>query len=144
MPKSKIVDEQEVMDWFDEDRTYQWMVDTYRDKYGIDTTISMWGNFRRRRGLARRVAWDDQLIPWKVHEDHRYAYPILMLRKEARRRAGFPLPAGVDREVDVWLRKMRANGTVLAYIPEIGNGWHYVPRRDGLDHDIIREPEWRA
>lgn len=141
MAVSKIQNEQEVLRWFEEGRTYAWMVDTYRTKYNIETGISMWSNFRRRHGLDRKVAWDDQLIPWKVELEHRYAYPILMLRKEARRRAGLPLPEGEDAAVDGWLAGMVRDGTVLHYEPETEQGWFYVPRRDGVDLDIIREPE---
>jgi hypothetical protein len=141
MPGSKIQNETEVKRWFEQGRTYAWMVEEYRRKYNIETTISMWGNFRRRHGLERRVAWDDQLIPWVVQLEHRYDYPILMLRKEARRRAGLPLPEGADHEVDAWLRGMEENGTVLHYDPETEQGWFYVPRRADVDKDIIREPD---
>lgn len=141
MPGSKIQNENEVMRWFRQGRTYAWMVEEYRRKYNIETTISMWGNFRRRHGLERRVAWDDQLIPWVVKLEHRYDYPILMLRKEARRRAGLPLPEGQDKEVDAWLRGMEENGTVLHYDGDTEAGWFYVPRREGVDEDIIREPD---
>lgn len=144
MPGSKIQNEQEVLKWFEQGRTYAWMVEEYRRKYNIETTISMWGNFRRRHGLERRLAWDDQLIPWVVELQHRYDYPILMLRKEARRRAGFPLPEGSDREVDAWLAGMKRDGTVLHYDPDTEQGWFYVPRREGVDKDIIREPDSRV
>ncbi|MEX0427887.1 hypothetical protein AB3X52_09665 [Nocardioides sp. DS6] len=140
MGKSKIQNEREVLRWFEEGRTYEWMVRTYRQKYNIETTISMWGNFRRRRGLDRRITWDDELIPWKIKPEHNHDYPILMLRKEARRRAGFPLPDGVDGEVDAWLRGMQRDGTVLHYDPTAKKGWCYVPRRSGVDTDIIRKP----
>jgi hypothetical protein len=141
MPGSKIQNEQEVLKWFAEGRTYQWMVEKYREKYKIETTISMWGNFRRRHGLDRRMAWDDQLIPWPVKVEHRYSWPILMLRKEARRRAGLPLTADAEHEVDAWLAGMERDGTVLHYDPDTEQGWFYVPRRKGVDTDIIRHPE---
>ena len=92
MGKSKIQNEREVLRWFEEGRTCEWMVRTYRQKYNIETTISMWANFRRRRGLVRRLTWDDELILWKIKPQHNHGYPILMLRKEARR--GWVPPAG--------------------------------------------------
>ena len=143
MAGSKIQNEQEVLRWFEQGRTYAWMVEEYRRKYNIETTISMWGNFRRRHGLDRRVVWDDQLIPWKVELKHRYDDPILLLRKEARRRAGKELPEGVAPEVDAWLRGMERDGTVVHYEPATEQGWFYVPRRKGIDKDIIREPDHR-
>lgn len=63
MGRRKIQDESEVIRWFEEGRTYQWMIEEYRRKYDIETVVSMWGNFRRRRGLDRRIVRDDDLIP---------------------------------------------------------------------------------
>lgn len=139
MGRRKIQDESEVLRWFDEGRTYAWMVATYREKYAIETTVAMWGNFRRRRGLDRRITWDDELVPWVVELRHRYDYPALMVRKEARRRAGFDMTGDQHHEIDTWLAGMRSAGTVLHYDPS--TGWNYVPRRAGIDRDIIREPD---
>lgn len=141
MGASKIQNEQEVLKWFEEGRTYEWMIQTYLEKYNIETTVSMWGNFRRRKGLDRRTAWDTELIPWAIHPRHRYQYAILMLRKEARRRAGFDITEQQEHEIDAWLAGMEANGTVLHYDPDTDQGWFYVPRREGVDTDIIRRPE---
>jgi hypothetical protein len=141
MGRSKIRDEQEVIRWFEEGITYEEMVQRYRDKYGIETTFSMFGNFRRRRGLARRITRDDELIPWAVKVEHRHDYPILMLRKEARRRAGLPLSDEDDSAVDAWIRGMKEDGTVLHYEPETDEGWFYVPPRPGVDVDLIRVPD---
>lgn len=140
MPAKKIQDETEVMRWFREGRTYKWMIEQYQKKYNIETTIATWSNFRRRHGLDRRMAWDGNLIPWKVEAQHRYAYPILMLRKEARRRAGFDLsPKEVD-EVEGFIRSLERDGAVIHYDPETKEGWFRVPRREGTDMDLIREP----
>lgn len=139
MAASKIQNEQEVKRWFEEGRTYAWMVEEYRRKYNIETSISMWGNFRRRHGFDRRTAWDTDLIPWAIDVKHRYDYPVLMLRKEARRRAGFPMTAEQEHEIDAWLAGMEANNAVLHYDPDTEQGWFYVPREPG-DTDIIRRP----
>lgn len=140
MPASKIVDEGEVIRWFEEGRTYQWMVDTYREKYNIETVPSLWGNFRRRRGLARRLARDDDMIPWEVKREHRWAWPINMLRQEVRRRAGFELTPDMEERVDGWLRGVEQDGTVLHYDPDTEKGWFYVARRPDIDTDLIRVP----
>lgn len=50
MGKRKIVDEGEVIRWFEEGWTYKEMIDEYKRKYNIETVSSMWGSFRRRRG----------------------------------------------------------------------------------------------
>jgi hypothetical protein len=36
---------------------------------------------------------------------------------------------------------MEEDGTVLHYDPDTEQGWFYVPKRDGIDTDLIRKPE---
>ena len=67
---SKIQDEAEAIRWIAEGRTYAWIVEEYRRKYAIDTSLSMWSNLRRRKGLDRRIVRDDELIPWAVAPQH--------------------------------------------------------------------------
>lgn len=128
------------MRWFNEGVTYEEMQQRYRDKYNIETTLSMWGNFRRRKGLPRRITRDDDLIPWMVKPQHRHSYPILMLRKEARRRSGAPVTEEQSREIDGWLRNLKEDGAVVHYDPDTEQGWFYVKRRPDIDTDIIRRP----
>lgn len=139
MPASKIVDEQEVLRWFEEGRTYEWMCQEYRRKYDVETVPSLWGNFRRRRGLVRRTVRDDNLIPWAVREEHRYKFPVRMLRLEARARAGEPI-----READAlrhrnFMAHLQENGLVIAYLPDTEEGFVYTPRLPS-DDDVIRRP----
>lgn len=139
MPASKIVNEQEVIRWFEEGRTYQWMIDEYQRKYNIETVPSMWGNFRRRRGLARRIVRDDELIPWEVKEEHRWKYDLQMLRVEGRRRAGAEIRETDETRVNSWLAKLEDEGAVVLYDPDTEEGFHWVARED-TDADIIRRP----
>lgn len=144
MGRSKIVDHGEVLRWFQEGRTYQWMVDEYLRKYNIETTLSMWGNYRRTRGLDRRITRDDELIPWEVQKKHRWAYPVSMLRAEARRRSGQELtPAMADR-LDSWLAQMHDGNMVVHYDPDTEDGFFYVEPRPGVDTDLIRRPEQKT
>ncbi|GGS29443.1 hypothetical protein Snoj_25820 [Streptomyces nojiriensis] len=143
MGRRKIQDESEVIRWFEEGRTYQWMIEEYQRKYNIETVVSMWGNFRRRRGLDRRIVRDDDLIPWFVKEEHRWAYPLAMLRAEGRRRAGKE-PTGRDESRLVsWLDMLKKNGSVVHYDPDTEEGFSYVPRQAG-DNDIIRRPDTKT
>lgn len=140
MPRSKIQNEQEVIRWFEEGRTYAWMIEEYKRKYNIETVPSMWGNFRRRRGLDRRIVRNDDLIPWFVQEKHRWSYPVQMLRSEARRREGKELrPDEADR-LEGWLRGLERDNTVVHYDPDTEQGFFYVPR-EPQDDDIIRRPK---
>ena len=141
--RSKIVNENEVIRWMEEGKTYQWIVEEYRRKYNVETTLSMWGNFRRRRGLDRRITRDDDLIPWFVKKEHRWTYPIMQLRAEARRRAGHELDPDVAHKVDVWISNLKADGLVVHYDPDSEEGFQYVPARK-KDTDLIRVPDHKT
>lgn len=140
MPASKIVDEAEVLRWFEEGKSYAWMTEEYERKYNVSTTPTMWGNFRRRRGLSKRIVRNDDLIPWEVEERHRWAYPVVMLRTEARRRAGSKLTEADKLRLEAWLSKMGDDDLVVHYNPNTGQGFFYVKRRPNIDKDLIREP----
>lgn len=139
MPASKIVNEQEVLQWFKEKRSYQWMIEKYREKYGIETVPSMWGNFRRRKGLDRRTERDDKLIPWHLKDEHRWQFPAQMLRAEGRKRVGKELTPDIARRLEGFLRRLEREGLVVHYDPDTKEGFFYVPRRPGIDNDLIRE-----
>ncbi|MGC9669470.1 hypothetical protein ACNTMW_23320 [Planosporangium sp. 12N6] len=143
MPAGKVVNEQEAIRWIEEGRTYRWIIEEYRRKYNIETTISMWGNFRRRRGLDLRIIHDTELMPWKVEEQHRWQYAPMMLRAVGRQRAGYPISAELEPRVESWLRARREDDTVVHYDSDTDEGWFYVPRRPGIDTDLIRVPDWK-
>ncbi len=139
--RSKIVNESEVLGWFKEGKTYYWMVEEYKRKYDIDTVPSMWANFRRRRGLDRRQIRDDDLLPWNMRDEHRWLFPAQMLRAEARRRAGKELRPVEKEKVARFVERLRRDGLVVHYDIDTDEGFFYVPAREGVDTDIIREPE---
>lgn len=140
MPASKIVDAEEVLRWFKEGLTYEEMSRRYLEKYKIETSPTLWANFRRRRGLPRRVARDSHLIPWEVREEHRWHRYLTALRHEARRRDGLPLREDDARRLDEFLVMLQENQAVVAYVPESVEGFHLVYREKG-DMDIIRRPK---
>lgn len=138
---SKIQDVAEVIRWFNEGRTYRWMTEEYERKYNLVVSPSLWGNFRRRMGLPRRINRDDDLIPWLVAPEHRSNYAVQMLRAEARLRRGIPLTGNYFERLEAWKAKLAADDLVVHYEPETERGFFYVPRRIGVDNDLIREPE---
>jgi hypothetical protein len=136
---SKIVDEEEAVAWIMDGRPYVWMVEEYRRKYGVETSVGMWAQFRRRRGLPRRIVMDPALIPWRVKDEHHGSHTVHMLRAEARARAGKAL-APVEQGRLASFRRMLADGDlVVHYEPDSEEGWFLVPREPG-DTDIIRHP----
>lgn len=138
---SKVQDMKEALRWLEEGRTYDWIVQEYRRKYAIETTISMWAAIRRRHGIESRIVRDEALIPWAVSKEHRHAHAVSMLRAEARKRAGKTLTPTMADMLATWLRGLEADGTVVHYDPETTEGWWYVPRREGVDTDLVRVPD---
>lgn len=43
--------------------------------------------------------------------------------------------------LNAWLAGLERDGTVIHYDPDTPEGWWYVPRREGIDTDLIRVPE---
>ncbi|MGW2541552.1 hypothetical protein ACWC5I_11915 [Kitasatospora sp. NPDC001574] len=136
--KTLVQNEQEAIDWLTE-HDYKWMVEKYREKYNIETTVSMWASFRSRRQLPRKIARSAELLPWTVKEEHRWAYPAVMLRFESRLREGRALK-DVDRSrLESWKRTLSEQNLVVHYVPDTADGFFYVPREDG-DKDLVRTP----
>ncbi|WP_018728533.1 hypothetical protein [Salinispora pacifica] len=140
MPSSKIQNEQELIRWFEERRSYQWMVQEYKRKYDIDVVPSFFGNFRRRRGLERRTLRNDDLLPWLLKDEHRWLFPAQMLRAEARRRAGKTLKPDEEKRVKNFVDRLKRDGLVVHYDIETKEGFFYVPARK-QDTDLVRKPE---
>jgi hypothetical protein len=140
MDSSQIQDEAEVIRWFEQGRTDVWMSQEYERQYNIVVTPSLWVSFRRRKGLARRVVLDVDLIPWTVQERHRWAYGMALLRLEARTRAGGAISPSDVRRLESWRTRLAEADLVVHYDPDTEGGFCYVPRRKGVDLDVIREP----
>ncbi|MER5851022.1 hypothetical protein ABT126_29350 [Streptomyces sp. NPDC002012] len=141
MPPRKIQDEQEAIRWIEEGKTYAWIVEKYKEKYGIETTVPMWSTFRRRRGIETRVVRDTDLIPWKVSPAHMLAYPLVMLRVEARLRAGEELQGRAASKLASWKRMLEESGQVVYYDRDTDDGFFYVPREESdPEGALIRRP----
>ncbi|MEU6056997.1 hypothetical protein [Streptomyces sp. NPDC047097] len=144
MPAKKIQDEGEVVRWFEAGWTYDEMSAEYLRKYKIETKPSMWGNFRYRKGLPRRIARDDELIPWAMEKGHRQLYPVIMLRIEARMKAGMEVPEDSLKRLEAWKKSLTENNAVVHYDPETEEGFFYVPREEQDGDGLIREPKTKT
>lgn len=79
------------------------------------------------------------VIPWDVRHEHRYAYPLLMLRLEARRRAGETLRDDDERRLSTWLAELHSMNAVVEYVRDSPDGFSLVPRTAD-DDELIRRP----
>ena len=149
-----IVNEDEVIQWFSEGRPYAWMAQEYERKYNTDTTVTMWGNYRRRNNLPKvLITLSNRSMPWTIREEHLLCYPAMMLRTAAMT---VEQPTTAAREaatqfhlsdlnmlrLRVWRDLLAADGLVVHYEPAAG--FSYVARRPGIDLGLVREPEESA
>lgn len=147
MPASKMQNESEFKRWYEDGRTYNWMVEEYERKYHIQTTPTMFSNYRRRLGLPKRAITDSDLIPWAVRPEHRQEQHYICLTQEGRRRAGRQLKGDKESRLESWKRRMDELGQkagtrlVVHYEPDLHPGFRLVPAREGVDNDLIRVPD---
>ncbi|MCP3755748.1 hypothetical protein ACFRJ1_16950 [Streptomyces sp. NPDC056773] len=141
---SKVKNHDEAKRWLAEGKSYAWMVQKYQEKYETETTPSYWAVYKNRAGLPLRIARDNDLIPWKVEQPHRWAYDLVMLRFEARRRAVEqgdtnlkPLSDYDETRLSSWKRGLAEANAVVYYDPTTEDGFFLVPREES-DTDIVR------
>lgn len=138
---SKIPDRQEFVRLVRDKKMRNRDILAYYADRGIHMTPNTISMAKRRYGLNVREPYGD-LLPWVVHLDHRDLYAAKMLRLEGRRRRGEKVPAEKLRYLDNWKRKLQEDGTVVHYEYATEEGWFYVPRRPGIDQDLIRDPRF--
>jgi hypothetical protein len=140
-PVAKIEDRQEFVRLVRDEKMRNRDILAYYAERGIHLRPSAISMAKRRYGLDVREAHGD-LLPWTVHEDHRGLYAAKMLRLEGRRRRGDKLSEDQLRYLSNWKRKLEDDGTVVHYEYDTEEGWFYVPRRPGIDNDLIRDPKF--
>lgn len=95
-----------------------------------------------RAGYAMDPPRYENLIPWRVQMRHQKHFMVRMLRLEGRRRKGLPLKPEDERRLDDFIEELNDNQAVVHYNPNYGtDGFYAVPRREGIDTDLIRVPE---
>lgn len=141
MPGAKLQNTDEFTRWWNDGKSYEWIIEQYRTKYDIQITHSAIGNWRARLGLPRRQQRDLTLVPWSVLPKHRYKHALAMLRAEGRRRTGEALSDIQATRLANWRKFMEDEDCVVHYDPDTEDGFHYVARRPGIDTDYVRVPE---
>ncbi|GIG28821.1 hypothetical protein [Cellulomonas marina] len=83
------------------------------------------------------------LVPWHVLPEHRLSTDLALLHLEAARRDGATLPPEDVRRLATWRHRLEVADLVLDYDPSTEDGFRYVPRRHGVDVDLVRAPGHR-
>lgn len=142
MPRrTKVVDEGEARRLLlDEGWTYPQMVDLYREKYGVETSPSMWARFLKREGGERRMGERFPLAtPWVMRaKEPRNAHYRTGLRALAAIEAGRPV-TDQARQIAARLRRVLGTDLVVDYDRD-ADAMVLVPRRPGVDTWWIRDP----
>lgn len=138
---SIIENEKQIVDWLNEGRPYREIVDLYDLAFNVRLSLSTITNVRKRNGMPPRINRDDRLIPWAVRPEHSNRMDLVGLRAESRMRAGLTLNSQTMANWRRWRKDLDESGKVVDYDPDSGFSW--VPRRPGIDLDLIREPDRR-
>ena len=140
MTRSKIVDEAEARHLLiDEGWTYQQMIELYREKYGVETSTSVWSRFLRSAGEARIVRSFPLAAPWLVRaKNPRNGHYRTGLRALAAIEQGEDVTTE-NRRIAIRVRRTLGADKVVDYDWN-ANAYVLVPRREGIDKWWIRDP----
>lgn len=116
------------------------IVERLRREDHIDVTGAAISMFRKRHDLPRAKARYADLLPWTVRPEHGNLYQAKMLRTEGRLRAGETLPESLATQHAAWRQRLDESDAVVHYDPETAEGFWLIPRREGIDRDLIRDP----
>lgn len=68
MPPTLVVNKSEIIDWFNEGKTLPWMVNQYKEKYGLTVTRAMFTNVKRRHDASEYTLFVNRLDPAPINE----------------------------------------------------------------------------
>lgn len=103
-------------------------------------SISMW---RKRHGYPPlKLAGPKALLPWAIKSEHVTLHWAAMLRAEERLRDGRKLTELTEKRLKSFKQTLEENDAVVHYDPDTVQGWFFVPRRHGIDKDLIRDPKY--
>ena len=93
-----------------------------------------------------RIKYDTgyrRLLPWRMKAEHANLAIPRMLRLAVRISTGRDegMPDYLRAQGEGFARKLDEMGAVIHYDPECPPFWFRVPRREGIDTGLIREPE---
>lgn len=124
-------------------KTHQEIADMVHATTGTPVTRGAVSSAISRAGMSAPGKRYTATLPWRVKIEHSKHYAARMLRLLGRRIVGEAMHPDDERRLDSWLEKMDTERTVVAYIPETPEGFHYMdpPRgyrwSDGIP--IIRQ-----
>lgn len=139
---AKVIPSQETIGMLRDGMTLSEIAAVLFDQHHIDVTPSAIGMLRLRdTDLDTPRMNHPDLIPWEIKKlNHRHKTAVQRLRAAGRLRAGRPLTPRTEGELRRWVEHLAETNAVVHYEPATDQGWFYVPRREGIDTDLIRNP----
>lgn len=127
MPPTRVIpDKTELRHLVAAGHTHQEIADLVYERTGQKVTRGAVSSAISRAGLSTPGHRYEETLPWRVKIEHSKHYAARMLRLLGRRLQGGTLHPDDAARLDSWMAKMREEGTVVAYIPETEEGFHYV------------------
>lgn len=110
------------------------------DRFGVTpaaiATAILRGNIE-----ADPVRAQTRAVPWSpIAPQHREKYLVRMLRAAHRRDAGLTNAPVMEAQLNTFMASMERDGWVVDYDPDSEDGFVRVPRREGIDLGLVREP----
>lgn len=94
-----------------------------------------------KRGRIKHDTGFERRLPWHMKPEHVNLAVPRNLRLAMRLKAGdTDMPAYLRQQGEGFLRTLEDAGAVIHYEPDIPPFWFRVPRREGIDEGLIREP----
>lgn len=146
MPRpTKVVDPDEALELLThQGYTYAQMVDFYREKYGVETSESIWSRFLKKH-LTQGKTSQGRLhqfylaIPWITPEAVLNNHHRSGLQAMCRMAQGETLTPRLRADAERLQRRLVRENAVVDYDAE-ARSFVIVPRRPGIDTGWIRDP----
>jgi hypothetical protein len=143
MPKPrKLPSESILRKWVEvEGMTHAQIVDRIREETGEEVSRSSVSAALSRAGFTNRIRYDEE-IPWpRISVDHNTAFPLFMLRTQARMNRGLPVKPQDIKRLEEWKKEMTEKNLVVHYEPRSPEGFFYCEARPDVDTGLVRAPE---
>jgi hypothetical protein len=147
MTAQKVPGEAKLREYLERGLTQAQIVDAWREDAAEDVSRSAIGMAIKRYGLksARPRPRYEDMLPWRVREEHLMHYDARMLRLEARRRRGQELKPDELSRLQYWRDELAQprpnegapNGCVIYYDENSAEGFLWIPREPEHGDDLI-------
>ena len=95
-----------------------------------------------KRGRIKFETGFERRLPWHMKPEHVNLAVPRNLRLAMRLQAGdTDMPPYLRQQGEGFMRTLEETGAVIHYEPDVSPHWFRVPRREGIDEGLIREPD---